>query len=66
MNNTKITFNLPVFLTLLFVILQIFGIINWPWYFIIAPILISIVAIFLLTILVALVIFYKLIANVRF
>ncbi len=41
MKNNGITISIPIFLTLVFVILQICGTINWPWYFILAPILIS-------------------------
>lgn len=41
MKNNGITISIPIFLTLVFVILQICGAINWPWYFILAPILIS-------------------------
>lgn len=42
MENKGITISIPIFLTLVFVILQICGVINWPWYFILAPILISV------------------------
>lgn len=41
MENKGITISIPIFLTSMFIGLQIFGIINWPWYFILAPILIS-------------------------
>lgn len=42
MKNNGITISIPIFVTLVFVGLQILGVINWPWYFILAPILISV------------------------
>jgi len=42
MENKGITISIPIFLTLVFIVLQICGVINWPWYFILAPILISV------------------------
>ena len=60
--NSKFTISLPVFLTIIFVILQIAGVISWPWYFIIAPIWISL-GIALIMALIVLVI--VIIANVR-
>ena len=42
MKNNGITISIPIFLTLVFVALQVCGVINWPWYFILAPILISV------------------------
>lgn len=42
MKNNGITISIPIFLTLVFVALQACGVINWPWYFILAPILISV------------------------
>jgi len=41
MENKRVTISVPIFLTLIFVVLQICGVINWPLYFILAPILIS-------------------------
>lgn len=41
MENKRVTISVPIFLTLIFVVLQVCGVINWPWYFILAPILIS-------------------------
>ena len=60
--NSKFTISLPVFLTIIFVILQIAGVISWPWYFIIAPIWISL-GIALIMALIVLVI--VIIANAR-
>lgn len=42
MENKGLTISIPIFLTLVFVVLQVCGVINWPWYFILAPILISV------------------------
>lgn len=42
MENKGRTISIPIFLTLVFVVLQVCGVINWPWYFILAPILISV------------------------
>jgi len=42
MNNNRTLINIPISLTLIFVVLQVCGVINWPWYFILAPILISV------------------------
>lgn len=41
MENKRVTISVPIFLTLIFVVLQVCRVINWPWYFILAPILIS-------------------------
>lgn len=62
MEDVKIIIDIPIFLTLVFVVLQICGVINWPWYFILAPILIlvglgiiiTILVLFILIILLAL------------
>lgn len=64
--NSKFTISLPVFLTIIFVILQIAGVISWPWYFIIAPIWISLGIIALIMALIVLVIvIIAILANVR-
>lgn len=62
MEDVKIIIDIPIFLTFIFIILQICGIINWSWYFILSPILIlvglgiiiTILVLFILIILLAL------------
>ena len=50
MNNNRTLINIPISLTLIFVVLQILGTINWPWYIIIAPILIYLGILFIISI----------------
>lgn len=52
MEDVKIIIDIPIFLTFIFIILQICGIINWSWYFILSPILISVGLGIIITILV--------------
>ena len=52
MEDVKIIIDISIFLTFIFIILQICGIINWSWYFILSPILISVGLGIIITILV--------------
>lgn len=63
--NSKFTISLPVFLTIIFVILQIAGVISWPWYFIIAPIWISLGIALIMALIVLVIIIIAILANVR-
>ena len=63
--NSKFTISLPVFLTIIFVILQIAGVISWPWYFIIAPIWIPLGIALIMALIVLVIIIIAILANVR-
>ena len=63
--NSKFTISLPVFLTIIFVILQIAGVISWPWYFIIAPIWISLGIALIMNLIVFVIVIIAILANVR-
>ena len=63
--NSKFTISLPVFLTIIFVILQIAGVISWPWYFIIAPIWISLGIALVMALIVLVIVIIAILANVR-
>ena len=63
--NSKFTISLPVFLTIIFVILQIAGVISWPWYFIIAPIWISLGIALIMALIVLVMVIIVILANVR-
>ena len=63
--NSKFTISLPVFLTIIFVILQIAGVISWPWYFIIAPIWISSGIALIMALIVLVIVIIAILANVR-
>lgn len=63
--NSKFTISLPVFLTIIFVILQIAGVISWPWYFIIAPIWISLGIALVMTLIVLVIVIIAILANAR-
>lgn len=63
--NSKFTIRLPVFLTIIFVILQIAGVISWPWYFIIAPIWISLGIVLIMALIVLVIVIIAILANVR-
>ena len=63
--NSKFTISLPVFLTIIFVILQIAGVISWPWYFIIAPILISLGIALIIALIVLVIVIIAILANAR-
>ena len=63
--NSKFTISLPVFLTIIFVILQIAGVISWPWYFIIAPIWISLGIALIMVFIVLVIVIIAILANVR-
>lgn len=63
--NSKFTISLPVFLTIIFVILQIAGVISWPWYFIIAPIWISLGIVLIMALIVLVIVIIAILANVR-
>ena len=63
--NSKFTISLPVFLTIIFVILQIAGVISWPWYFIIAPIWISLGISLIMALIVFVIVIIAILANVR-
>ena len=63
--NSKFTISLPVFLTIIFVILQIAGVISWPWYFIIAPIWISLGIALIMALIVLVIVIIAILANVR-
>ncbi len=63
--NSKFTISLPVFLTIIFVILQIAGVISWPWYFIIAPIWISLGIVLIMALIVLVIVIITILANVR-
>ena len=63
--NSKFTISLPVFLTIIFVILQIAGVISWPWYFIIAPIWISLGIALIMALIVLAIVIIAILANVR-
>lgn len=64
--NSKFTISLPVFLTIIFVILQIAGVISWPWYFIIAPIWISLGIALIMALIVLVIVIIAILANVRY
>lgn len=63
--NSKFTISLPVFLTIIFVILQIAGVISWPWYFITAPIWISLGIALIMALIVLVIVIIAILANVR-
>ena len=63
--NSKFTISLPVFLTIIFVILQIAGVISWPWYFIIAPIWISLGIALIMALIVLVIVIIAILANIR-
>ena len=63
--NSKFTISLPVFLTIIFVILQIAGVISWPWYFIIAPIWISLGIALVMALIVLVIVIIAILANAR-
>lgn len=63
--NSKFTISLPVFLTIIFVILQIAGVISWPWYFIIAPIWISLGIALIMALIVLVIVIIAILANDR-
>ena len=63
--NSKFTISLPVFLTIIFVILQIAGVISWPWYFIIAPIWISLGIVLIMALIVLVIVIIAILANAR-
>lgn len=63
--NSKFTISLPVFLTIIFVILQIAGVISWPWYFIIAPIWISLGIALIMALIVFVIVIIAILANAR-
>ena len=63
--NSKFTISLPVFLTIIFVILQIAGVISWPWYFIIAPIWISLGIALIMNLIVFVIVIIVILANAR-
>ena len=63
--NSKFTISLPVFLTIIFVILQIAGVISWPWYFIIAPIWISLGIALIMALIVLVIVIIAILANAR-
>ena len=63
--NSKFTISLPVFLTIIFVILQIAGVISWPWYFIIAPIWIPLGIALIMALIVLVIVIIAILANVR-
>ena len=63
--NSKFTISLPVFLTIIFVILQIAGVISWPWYFITAPIWISLGIALIMALIVLVILIIAILANVR-
>lgn len=65
MNNNRTLINIPISLTLIFVVLQILGTINWPWYIIIAPILIYLGILFIISILTLLVIITLLVLKLK-
>lgn len=68
MKNKGITISIPILLTIVFVVLQVCGVINQPWYFILSPILISVVLGIVVTILVlfilSILLFLKLIIKI--
>ena len=60
--NTEIKFTFPsMFLTTCFIVMRIFGIINWEWYWLIAPIWIPIL---LIMVFVIIIIFALIIAKI--
>lgn len=63
--NSKFTISLPVFLTIIFVILQIAGVISWPWYFITAPIWISLGIALIMNLIVFVIVIIAILANAR-
>lgn len=63
--NSKFTISLPVFLTIIFVILQIAGVISWPWYFITAPIWISLGIALIMNLIVFVIVIIVILANAR-
>ena len=63
--NSKFTISLPVFLTIIFVILQIAGVISWPWYFITAPIWISLGTALIMNLIVFVIVIIAILANAR-
>ena len=63
--DSKFTIRLPIFLTIVFVILQIAGVISWPWYFIIAPIWISLGIALIMALIVLVILIIAILANVR-
>ena len=63
--NSKFTISLPIFLTIIFVILQIARVISWPWYFIIAPIWISLGIALIMVLIVLVIVIIAILANVR-
>ena len=63
--NSKFTISLPVFLTIIFVILQIAGVISWPWYFIIAPIWISLGIALIMALIFFVIVIIAILANAR-
>lgn len=65
MEDIKIIIDIPIFLTFIFIILQICGIINWSWYFILSPILILTVLGILFTILLLIILFILLILKIN-
>ena len=63
--NPKFTISLPIFLTIIFVILQIAGVISWPWYFIIAPIWIYLGIALIISLILLIIIIAAILLNVR-
>ena len=63
--DSKFTISLTIFLTIVFVILQIAGVISWPWYFIIAPIWISLGIALVMALIVLVIVIIAILANVR-
>lgn len=63
--NSKFIISLQVFLTIIFVILQIAGVISWPWYFIIAPIWISLGIALIMNLIVFVIVIIVILANAR-
>lgn len=63
--NSKFIISLQVFLTIIFVILQIAGVISWPWYFITAPIWISLGIALIMNLIVFVIVIIVILANAR-
>ena len=57
--------SISISLTLIFLVLQILGTINWPWYIIIAPILIYLGILFIISIPTLLVIIILLVLKLK-
>ena len=63
--NSKFIISLQVFLTIIFVILQIAGVISWPWYFITAPIWIYLGTALIMNLIVFVIVIIVILANAR-